>query len=122
MSKGRNRAICMGCGREFRKPRNYTGKDYRCPKCRAANQEAREPLPAPERTVWSPTCYICKLLPNGRPPVPAIVWMIEVLPTATRRHWIQIGRPPSQRTTTDKLITAQVDHLADSTPWKEPRQ
>ena len=32
----RNRAVCMGCGKQARRPREYTGSPeaFRCPGCR----------------------------------------------------------------------------------------
>jgi hypothetical protein len=42
VARGRNRAVCMGCGRPMRKPRGYRGQneDLRCPACRQAREDS----------------------------------------------------------------------------------
>jgi hypothetical protein len=38
---GRNRAVCMGCGRKMRRPREYKGGELiRCPECARAEKAA----------------------------------------------------------------------------------
>jgi hypothetical protein len=37
--KGRNRAVCMGCGKSMRRPREYKGGELiRCQACREAKK------------------------------------------------------------------------------------